>query len=233
MKVLGVIPARGGSKGLPGKNIRPLNGKPLIAWTIDEAKASKMISKVIVSTDDKEIARVAEGYGAEVPFYRPAELASDTATSMDVIIHALDFFAAKGEHFDVVMMLEPTSPLRERADIDKALQMLASTEGAESVVGICKSEASHPDFLVTLTGEGFLRSKADFIVKRRQELEDVYFYEGTLYASYVDVLRKKRNFYHNNTLGYIVPRWKSFEVDDMLDMVIIEAVMKAREQKLF
>lgn len=231
MKVLGVIPARGGSKGLPDKNIRMLFGKPLIAWTIDEALASGKITKVIVSTDDPAIAEVAREHGVEVPFYRPAHLATDTATSMDVIIHALDFFAEKGEHYDIVMMLEPTSPLRERTDIVKALEQLDANKEAESIVGICKAESAHPDFMVTLEN-GFLRSKSNFVVKRRQDLDDMYFYEGTLYASYVDVLRKKRSFYHERTLGYEVPRWKSFEVDDMLDMVIIEAVLKAREEKL-
>ena len=232
MKVLGVIPARGGSKGLPGKNIKSLLGKPLIAWTIEQALASKFLTKLIVSTDDQRIAKVAKQYGADVPFYRPVELSSDTAASIDVIIHALDFFKQKGEHFDMVVMLEPTSPLRETSDIDNAIEQLVKNKNAESIVGICKCESIHPEFMISLTEKGFLRSKNKFVVKRRQDTDDLYFYEGTLYASYVDVLRKKRNFYHEKTLGYVVPKWKSFELDDMLDLVIIEAIIKARVDKL-
>jgi len=117
-KILALIPARGGSKGLPGKNIKPLLGKPLIAWTIEQAKASKYVDRVVVSTDDDEIAEVAIRYGAEVPFLRPKELARDDSPTIDAILHALDFFSDKGERFDLLALLEPTSPLRDSEDID-------------------------------------------------------------------------------------------------------------------
>ncbi|CEO88250.1 acylneuraminate cytidylyltransferase family protein [Syntrophaceticus schinkii] len=121
-KILGLIPARGGSKGLPGKNIKPLCGKPLIAWAIEQGLASKYLDKVIVSTDDEEIAKVSRSFGAEVPFMRPGELATDAAKTIDVVVHALEFLKQRGGlEFDYLALLEPTSPLRKNGDIDKSI----------------------------------------------------------------------------------------------------------------
>lgn len=232
-KIVGVIPARGGSKGLPGKNIRLINGKPLIAWTIEAALASEYLDEVIVSTDSEEIKAVAERYGARVPFLRPDELAMDTSTSMDVLIHALDFLEQKeSQTFDVLMMLEPTSPLREVKDIDQSITQLIDDKKARSIAGVANVEGANPDFIVRLE-EGFMRSKVNFVFKRRQDVDDFYFYEGTIYASYVSDLRERRNFYHNEALGYIVPKWKSFEIDDAIDFTIIEHLLIQREKGYF
>lgn len=228
-RVLGVIPARGGSKGLPGKNLRPLCGRPLIGWTIDEARASSMLDAVVVTTDDPEIASVAVQFGAEVPFLRPAELAGDTASSIDVVIHAIDDLAEKGRIFDIVVLLEPTSPLREPSDIDAALtKMLADEAGA--IVSVCRAESTHPAFMFRQKADARL---APFLERqptglRRQELEPVFFLEGTVYASRIAVLREKRSFYHDDTVAFEVPKWKSLEIDDIDDFLLVEALAKQR-----
>jgi len=222
-KVLAIIPARGGSKGLPKKNIKVLAGKPLIAWTIEAGKNSKYIDRLILSSDCEEIISVAKSYGCEVPFIRPVELSVDTAASMDVILHAINFFKEK---YDICVMLEPTSPLRDSEDIDLALEQLVSADGAESIIGICKVESGHPVFLVFLE-EGMIRSylNNNFKFFRRQDINDLYFFEGSLYISYISSLIKRQSFYHNNCLGYIVPKWKSFEIDDIIDFMIIENLL--------
>jgi CMP-N,N'-diacetyllegionaminic acid synthase len=228
-KILAVVPARGGSKGLPKKNIRPLLGKPLIAWSIEQAQASKYIDKVVVSTDDKEISEVAVTYGADVPFMRPDELAQDGTLSIDVILHCINYFESVKDKYDIIVMVEPTSPLRETEDLDKAIEMLVDDKKAESIVGLCKVEAVHPAFLVKLE-DNLLRPyiNKDFKVLRRQEIDDLYFFEGSLYISYSESLKKRKSFYHDNCLAYVVPRWKSYELDDISDLVIMEAIIKAR-----
>ncbi|HTL83229.1 MAG TPA: acylneuraminate cytidylyltransferase family protein [Bacteroidia bacterium] len=232
-KVLFLIPARGGSKGLPKKNIREMNGHPLIHWTIKTAlEAAKLIDgTVVVSTDDNEIAGVSMRSGAGIPFMRPSELAQDTSTSMEVVIHALEYFAKQGMKFDYLCMLEATSPQRDADDILSAFTMLSRTEGAESIVGICKTESAHPAFLARMNKNNFITPYEgdSFVFKRRQEIDDVFFFEGSLYISKVPSLLKRKTFYHEKTLGYEMPKWKSFEVDDLVDFLIIERLMKAKE----
>lgn len=230
--ILGIIPARGGSKGLPGKNIRMLAGKPLIAWTIDSAKKSKYIDELIVSTDDKKIAEVSKKRGAKVPFIRPRELSTDKATSIDVMIHALDYFKNKGICFDYMIMLEPTSPLREVEDIDSSIEMLINNRSrAVSIVGISRVEAAHPVFDVMVDNYGLIKPyTGDFSkVGRRQDLSELYFFEGTVYVSDVKELYRRRSYYHDKTLGYIVPKWKSLEVDDLVDLMCIETILKKKK----
>ena len=229
-KVLAIIPARSGSKGLPGKNTKLLLGKPLIAWSIEQALASNFIDSVLVTTDSKEIAEIARKYGARVPFLRPGYISGDHATSIDVIIHALDFCKDIPEVYDIIVLLEPTSPLRDVIDIDNALLQLIKQADAESIVGVSRAESVHPAFMVTLRGDfvhPYLRE--DYKSSRRQDIEEVYFYEGSLYISYIGTLRRERSFYHETTLGFKIPKWKSFEVDDLVDFIIIEALMKSKQ----
>jgi len=232
-KVLAIIPARGGSKGLKDKNIRPLLNKPLIAWSIEQAKESAYLDEVFVSTDSLQIAEVATKYGIKVPSLRPDELSSDTASSMDVILYTIDILEEIGKKFDIVIMIEPTSPLRETKDIDRSIEMLVDSNEAESIVGICEAEGAHPDFLVKLHNS-FLTPyiNKDFTVKRRQDITPMYFFEGTVYTSFVDSIKKRKNFYHEKTQGYVVPKWKCFEVDDITDFVIIEAILLARKNNI-
>ncbi|MCK4348560.1 MAG: acylneuraminate cytidylyltransferase family protein [Thermoplasmatales archaeon] len=231
-KIVAFIPARGGSKGLIRKNIKHLLGKPLIAWTIEQAKKSKYIDKVVVSTEDEEIAEISKKYGAEV-IKRPGELAKDDSPTSDAIMHAINWFEERGEYFEIVVLLEPTSPLRDVEDIDKCVEILIGNPKAKAIVGVAKLESSHPEFNMVINEEGFIRKTdgtTNFKVLRRQDLEDVYFFEGSIYISEVGVLKQKRTFYHELTLAYVVPKYKSLEVDELCDFICIEALMKAKKE---
>lgn len=231
--VLALIPARGGSKGLAGKNIKELHGKPLVGWPIEAAVQSKYVDRVIISTDDKKIAEIAKEQGAEVPFLRPTELAGDTATSISVIEHALQYCQSEGFSYRYLIYLEPTSPLTETEDVDKALELLISQRDiADAIVGISKVINAHPIFDVTVDEKGLI---APFITKsfstpRRQEINDLYFFDGSLYISDVNSLLLKKTFYHERTLGFITPKWKSLEIDDLVDFVCIEAIIRNRHR---
>lgn len=230
--IIAIIPARGGSKGLPGKNIKELCGKPLIAWSIESGLGSKYIDEVMVTTDSEEIAGVAREFGASVPFIRPAELASDTATSFDVIDHAISFYANNlHKKFDYIVLLEPTSPQRDEEDIDRAIEQLLSNSQASAIVGICKTESQNPAFLVRKTSDNIIvgYENQDMKILRRQDIGDVYFFEGSVYVSATDAYLSRKTFYHERTLGYEVPKWKSLEIDDLDDFVMVEALMKHKE----
>ena len=226
--VLGNIPARGNSKGLPGKNILPLAGKPLIAWTIEVAKRSKYIDHFIVSTDSEEIANVANLNGCEVPFLRPSHLAFDETPTIDVIIHAINFYEKKNINYDYLVLLEPTSPLRNSDDIEIPLERLeGNREKADSIVGVSKVEATHPAFDIKINIDGIIEPYVgdNFIILRRQEIEPLYFIEGSIYISDTKILLNKKSFYHDRTLPYKVPRWKSLEIDEIVDLVCAEAII--------
>lgn len=229
-RVLGLILARAGSKGLPGKNIKLINGKPLISWSINAAKDSLYIDDLVVSTDGPQIASVAEKFGAEVPFIRPKELASDTASSVSGILHAIDWLAQNGRFYEIVVLLEPTSPLRTAKDIDSALELMQK-KSATSVVSVCAAECSHPSFLFSMNEDAVLQSYSGRQPNglRRQDIDPLYFLDGTVYCSDIDTLKLKNGFYHAGTYGYIVPKWKSLEIDDADDFVMVEALMRARE----
>lgn len=229
MKVLAIIPARGGSKGLPGKNIKPLCGKPLIGWTIEQAKASKYIDEIFVSTDSQEIADVAESFGVKVPELRPAELASDTATSASFVIYTIEKLKAQGKEFDYIILLEPTSPLRMVEDIDSSIITLHNTPDADSIVGVCKAECAHPAFMVKVNSDGLLLPFQDSMkALRRQDIGDVYFFEGTVYVTRTNAFLDRKSFYHEKTLPYIVPKGRAFEIDDAEDFYIVESLMNNR-----
>ena len=226
--VIGIVPARAGSKGLPRKNIAPLCGKPLIAWSIEAGLRSQYIDLVIVSTDSNKIAGISAEYGASVPFIRPAELATDETPTIDVVIHALEYLHnERKQRFDYTVLLEPTSPLRDEADIDRAIKQLVDNVGASSLVGISRTEAQNPEFLVCLSENNFLIGFDQSEIKpvRRQEIRDVYFLEGSIYVSDTKTLIARRTFCHQETLGCIFPKWKSLEVDDLEDLIMVEALM--------
>ena len=232
-RVLAIIPARGGSKGLPRKNIMDLAGKPLIVWSIEAAKESQYIDRCIVSTDDKEIATLSRKYGGDVPFMRPAEYALDQTSSMDVIEHAIEHLEALGQTFEYTILLEPTSPLREKQDIDQALRILEDNrDSAAAIVGVCKSESGHPAFSATINSAGLLKpfQGEAFRVLRRQDITDLYFFEGTIYISDTNHLLNTKSFYTKKTMPYIVPRWKSIEIDDLYDIIIAASVISNIEK---
>jgi N-acylneuraminate cytidylyltransferase/CMP-N,N'-diacetyllegionaminic acid synthase len=166
-----------------------------------------------------------------VPFRRPATLASDTAPSIDVVLHAIEQLGQHGSQFSILALLEPTSPLRESADIDGAIRKLVGTPKAESIVGVAAVESVHPAFLMR-EQSGFLAPytghPASYV--RRQDIEPLLFLEGSIYAAYVYSLRRRRSFYHERTIGWQVARYKSLEIDDMCDLIAGEALMTARRE---
>lgn len=232
-RILAIIPARGGSKGLPGKNIRPLLGKPLIAWSIEQAQKSNYIDDIFISTDSREIAEIAEKFGANVPELRPEALARDESPSWEFIVYTLNKMKTEGRHFDCFILLEPTSPLRDVEDIDKSIELLIDNPNSESVVGVAMSSTIHPAFMSFVGEDGFLRPlEPEMKDSRRQDLPDAFFFEGSVYVSTVDAYLQKKTFYHNKTLPYIVPEWKSHEVDSLVDFNIIETIMKMKTEGL-
>lgn len=227
-KILGLIPARGGSKGIPGKNIRPLLGKPLIAWTINQAKNSKFIDKLVVSTDSPEIADVSHKYGAQVPFMRPKELADDDSPGFEAILHALNFLEQENEFYDVVVLLECTSPMRYEQDIDNIIKQLVDNKGVGSVVGVVKVTNEHPLWCFKLT-KGYL---AHFIPEAgaignlsRQLLEDA-FLPYSIYATWCKDYKKNKTFYQANTLPYYFRREQKVDIDDEVDFYLTECILK-------
>ena len=233
-RVLAIIPARAGSKGLPGKNIRPLRGKPLLAWPVAAARASRFVDRVIVSTDSAEFAAIAIQYGADVPFLRPAELATDTSPSSAAVIHALDALVAQDEKYDYLVLLEPTSPLTEASDVDTALEALSANRGtADAIVSVCELVSSHPAFAVAIAADGRVSpySAVDFTrLPRRQDVDPVYALDGSLYISAVSTYREQLSFCHQRTLSHAMPRYKSHEVDDLVDFLCIEAILSQYDQ---
>lgn len=233
-KVLAIVPARAGSKGLPGKNIRILNGKPLLAWPIEAANSSLYIDKVVVSTDSCEYAELARVWGAEVPVLRPPELATDNSPSSAFVVHMLDVLSAKGEDYDYIVLLEPTSPLTEAHDIDAAIQSLNDRrEAADSLVGVTELVVNHPDFVVRKNEGGVIAPYAavDFTkLPRRQDIEPLFALDGSIYISSVDSFRKKLSFCHDRTLGHLMPSYKAHEVDSLLDFICIEAILMHKDQ---
>lgn len=229
--VLAVIPARGGSKGLPRKNLLELNGKPLVAWSIEHCLNTPSIQETVVSTDSLDIRDVAIANGAQTPFIRPVNLSSDTASSIDVLLHCLDWYKEQDKCFDVVVMIEPTSPLREVSDIEKGLEKLFKI-GEGSVVSVCESEGGHPSFSYVQSAESKLTPFTGVHPTnlRRQDIDPVYFLDGTFYASFVNDLYKYKSFYHEETHSIVVPKWKSLEIDDIYDFAMVEAVMKLKDE---
>lgn len=233
-KVLALIPARAGSKGLPGKNIRPLHGKPLLAWPIAAAKESRYVDKVVVSTDSAEFADIALAYGAEIPVLRPSELATDSSASSDAVIHMLDYLADKGELFDYLLLLEPTSPLTEASDIDSALKSLhANRQNCDALVSVSELVTTHPAFTVNLDELGRIQpfTSVDFTrLPRRQDIDRLYTLDGSLYISVVDRYRDILSFCHDRTLSHVMPAYKAHEVDSLIDFICIEAILSHYDQ---
>lgn len=232
--ILALIPARGRSKGLPGKNIKTLLGKPLIAWTIEQARASKYIDKVLVSTDDERIAKISKRYEAEVPFTRPPQLARDSSATIDVILHALMFFEKQGQKYDFLILLEPTSPLRGVNDLDSAIKILIDNEEkADSLVSLGEVHLENP-FITKLIVEGYVKPLIKEGLKehlQRQRLPKAYFPYGVIYASKVAVLKDERTFYQKRTIPYVIERWQNYEIDDIWDFLCVEAILKERARE--
>ncbi|MBF0444860.1 MAG: acylneuraminate cytidylyltransferase family protein [Magnetococcales bacterium] len=225
--VLGIIPARGGSKGLPGKNILDLAGKPMIAWTIEAAHESNFIDRLILSSDDEKIVEVAKEWGCEVPFVRPASLAGDEATSIDVALHALD---SVPQQYDYIVWLQPTAPLRLAEDIDMAIQ-ICLTQNAPSCVSVVAAGKS-PYWMYSLGKDNAMQPimPQDLSSCQRQELPPAYTLNGAVYVTRTDWLREHKKFMNGGSYAHIMPPERSIDIDSELDFKI--AGMLLLEQKL-
>lgn len=224
MNNLAIIPARGGSKGIKDKNIKLLNGKPLIAYSIEAAKQSGLYSHVLVSTDSEKYAKIGIKYGAEVPFYRSEENASDVASSWDVVKEVLRKYIEIGVEFDTFTLLQPTSPLRKTEDILNAYQIFKE-RNATAVVSVCEMEHS-PLWSNTLPEDdslsGFLKSATN---KQRQKLETFYRINGAIYIADVREFLKDTNLYRDNCYAYKMPVERSVDIDTELDFKIAETII--------
>jgi CMP-N,N'-diacetyllegionaminic acid synthase len=227
--IIAVITARSGSKGLKNKNILNLHGKPLVTWPIEAALQSKYIDKVLVSTDDKDIATASMKAGADVPFLRDKSLAKDNTPSSDVIIDVLAKIGKDKINYEYLILLEPTSPLTTSSDIDLAFEKLeANILKYDSIISVAKTESSNPEFSLNINNAGMIEpvsGKFPDNIPRRQDVKETYFLDGSLYISRVATFLSKKSFYHEKTLPFIVPYWKSFEIDTYLDFLCIEAIM--------
>jgi N-acylneuraminate cytidylyltransferase/CMP-N,N'-diacetyllegionaminic acid synthase len=216
--MLAIIPARGGSKGLPGKNLRNLCGLPLICHTIRAALKSNLINKVIISTEDNEIASVAKDCGADVPFMRPHILASDKSMAIDTYLHAVDYISKKSsKQIESFVVLLPTSPLKTSKDIDEAIKIF-NHKNAESVISVV--EASIPLFWNKyISVEGTLENYVPEFntIDNRQGLDTTYIPNGAVYVFRTEVLRSKRQYYTKKTYPYIMPKERSVDIDDLID----------------
>ena len=219
--ILAVVAARGGSKGVPRKNLKLAGGKPLIAWIIETAKKSSYIDRLILSSEDDEIIETAKMFGCEVPFVRPAELSKDDSSVSDVILHAVKHIPG----FDYIMLLQPTSPLTRTKDIDGCIQHIIRND-FDSVVSITRPEKS-PYWVFSLEDTHHLKPifGDEYLTKRRQDLPPAFIPTGAVYMAKTQWFLMNRSFYGDNTGGYMIPCERSLDIDTQLDFKMLEALI--------
>ena len=230
--ILAVVTARGGSKGLPGKNIRPMHGKPLIQWTIKSAQNSKYLDKLFISTDSREIADVCEKAGAPVPELRPEELAQDKSSSMDVLVYTIELLEKQGEKYDYLILLEPTSPLRKEQDIDQMIELAVDNPEADGVISVGRVHLEHPSIVKKIDENGFICPYFEHVPTfyQRQEEDAAYFPYGVGYLVRVDRFKETHAVYMEKMMPYYIDRWQNYEIDDIYDFECIEKIMELEEQ---
>lgn len=229
-KIICIIPARSGSTGLKNKNIKIINGKPLLYWPIKAAKNSKIIDEIVVTTDTRKIQKKAIDFGANAPFLRPKKISQNTSKISDAIIHVIDFYKKKiYKEFDYLILLEPTSPLTETKDIDKTLKILIKNKNLSSLVTVTQNITSHPSFNFRIKNKKLKKIFNDSPDKNRQNISKMYYLSGNLYISKVNFYLKKKSFISSNTYGHILDKWKACEIDDMVDFLKTQTIMKYKK----
>lgn len=228
MRVLGLIPARAGSKGVPGKNLRLLAGKPLLNYTIETAAAAGRLARVVVSTESAAIAAAARAAGAEVPFPRPEALAADDTPMLPVVAHALRALAEQGDEYDAVCLLQPTCPLRRAEAIDGCIELLERS-GVDAVVTVLEVPARyHPHWTWLEDGDGLLRPATGApLAPRRQELPRAYHRDGSVYVTRCSVVLEEGSLYGRRTLGYPGDPHRNVNIDDLEDWARAEQLLDA------
>ena len=226
-RIIAIIPARGGSKGIPHKNIINLGGKPLISYTIEAALKSKYIDYTMVSTDDEDIAKVSIEYGALIPFMRPSELASDTSKTLDVIIHAIDTLRNMDENFSILVLLQPTEPLRTTEDIDAAIEKFFKHD-CSPLVSVSEVD-DHPLLIRTIEKER-LRTLIDMpSTCRRQDMPKYYRVNGCIYINRIEDIDESTSF-NDNSIPFIMKKSHSVDIDELKDLALAEYYLKNKEK---
>ena len=228
MKIYALVTARAGSKGVPSKNTRQLGGKPLLLWTIEAARSSLGVKRVLLSTEDNEIARIGRSAGAEVPFQRPPELASDAASHIDVVLHVLDWLQQKeGDLPDYLLLLQPTSPFRTSQDIEAAISLAKEPPHPLAVVSVCECD-QHPYWAKRILPDGTMEDfvKSSHQDDRRQMLPKVYVLNGAIYLNRVDSFLRDKTFFPAGTLAYVMPRERSLDIDTPWDLHVAELLIR-------
>lgn len=229
-RVLALIPARGGSKGIPKKNIVKLAGKPLITHSINSAKQSKLISKIVIATDSQKIIKIAKKYRVEV-VRLPRKLTGDRSPVIGSVLYALRELEKKGERFDAVALLEPTSPLRKKGDIDNAIKVLLKNyKRTDAVVSLGEVHLENP-YIMKRVEKGYIKPLFAEKNIQRQLLPKAYFPYGVIYLCKTSVLKKQKTFYPKRIMPYFIERWQNYEVDDKVDLACVETVMKISKGK--
>jgi len=218
--ILAIIPARGGSKGIPRKNIKLLAGKPLIAWTIEEAKKSKYIDRLILSSEDDEIIRVAKEWGCEVPFVRPKELAEDDTPGIEPVLHVINTLP---EIYDYVCLLQPTSPLRSSVDIDRAIEMCIKNN-SNSCVSVTEV-TEHPYLMYTTNEDKLSPLFPNMDINRRQDLPKIFKLNGAIYFAAVNQVLNEKRLVNDKTLGYVMAKEFSIDIDNNIDFELCNNVL--------
>lgn len=229
-KVLAIIPARSGSKGIKNKNIKELNKKPLIAYTIEVARKSEIFEDIVVSTDSEKYAEISKEYGAIVPFLREEKLSSDTASSLDVILDVLEKMEKLGKRYETLVLLQPTSPLRTVENLKEAYNLYLKNK-ANAVVSVCEMEHSPlwSNILpIDNKMDGFLKKIGN---KNRQQLEKYYRINGAIYIANIEYFKRYKDFYYKNSYAYIMSRENSIDIDEEIDFKIAEFLMKEKGNK--
>jgi len=225
-KILAVIPAREGSKGIRDKNIYPLCGKPLIAFSIESAKNSQFIDEIVVSTDSERIAAIAKEFGASVPFLRPKELATDTSKTIDAIIYTITELKKRGADYDILILLQPTSPLRTTEDIDGALKEFIKNN--KQPLASISEVNDHPILMRALDNDGTLKNLLDVNSSvRRQDMPKIYRVNGSIYINCIADINTSTSF-NDNKIPYITTQNHSVDIDDEKDFILAEYYIKKR-----
>ncbi len=227
MKVLGLIPARGGSKGVPGKNIKVLCGKPLLAYTAESALSAKRLARTILSTEDETIAEIGRSLGLDVPFMRPVELAEDTTATFPVVLHAITALERQGESYDAVCLLQPTNPFRRGEDIDNCIDLL-ETSGADSVISVLPvPETYNPKWVYFRSPAGnlVLATGDAEPIARRQDLPAAFNRDGSIYIVRRNVLTEYGNLYGSRVQGYELDPQRCVNIDTNEDWTLAEQLL--------
>ncbi|MFA4955706.1 MAG: acylneuraminate cytidylyltransferase family protein [Candidatus Methanoperedens sp.] len=225
-KILCIIPARGGSKGLPGKNIKMLLGKPLIAYSIEHARKSKYIDQIIVSTDNTEIADISKIFGADVPFLRPKELASDDSSTIDALLHAMEWMENKERFvFDILVLLHVTTPLRSVEDVDRCIELLVE-KNADNVFSVTEAHRNPYFNMVEVHADGSTNLVKKGFFATRQSAPQVFDMNSSIYVWWKDILKDKRSIFLKRSQIYIMPKERSVDIDDSIDFKIAEMLLK-------